>query len=233
MPAAATSGGGFARRLSLLLTTAGLILAVVSVVRLFAVIAGTPQAQWLVEDPRLVDEQAVDPEAEARAAAVSRFVSDARLDAAALAACASPERVRSPATNAECLRQVDTTLRASPSSGELWLYRAQLLLETGNLGAAFTDSLRNSYRVAPREGWLAAGRVVLGLRVFPLLPAELQAEVHSDLDMVLAYTPLMKLLVGTYRTDVTFRQTAGAVIRGLPPAQIEEFVRCVREAEGG
>ena len=125
---------------------------------------------------------------------------------------------------------VDEALRASPASSELWLFKASQYAAAGNFGEEMMKSLRNSYRTAPREGWIASQRVLLGLRLFPALAPDLQASVSADLRLVLDYPQLSQPLVNAYATDSSLRAAAFAPLHALPTDALQHFVSLVRAA---
>jgi len=92
------------------------------------------------------------------------------------------------------------------------------------------NALRNSYRTAPVEGWVASERVVLGLRLFPALPPDLQDGVRSDLALVLRETGLSQPLVDAYAGDALLRSAASAPLHALPADAMQGFVRMVQAA---
>src|SRR5947209_5684107 len=168
-----------ARRIVLCVLFAGAVMGLIATLRLAAVVAATPARLWLVEYPRLVDLSAPPPQSVSeRADALAQYLRDAALFSARAKACAHINDLpRVP----PCLAVIDDALRASPSSGELWLFRARVVLQSSGLDEPFLFALRRSYQSAPREGWIAAERVVLGLRLYPLLPPDLQRRAESDL----------------------------------------------------
>ena len=129
-----------------------------------------------------------------------------------------------------CLAQINEALQASPSNGELWFFKASTLAAEGDFGEAMMNALRNSYRTAPVEGWIASERVILGLRLFPILPPDLQGGVRSDLELVLGEPRLSQPLVDAYAGDSTLRAPAAVPLHALPADAMQRFVRMVRAA---
>lgn len=204
----------------------------VAVVRLAAVVAATPAARLLVDTPQLVDPALpVSERTRARADFLSHLVSDAKLAPAILAACTtspgategSEEASASPVP-AACLDAIDGVLDAAPYSGELWLYRAAVLVSSGDVGPDAMTALRRSYLTTRREGWIASGRVVLGLRLYPLLPADLRQSVRGDLAIVAANPALAAPVIAAYRTDVGLHRVVESTLGPLPALVLDDYV---------
>lgn len=121
---------------------------------------------------------------------------------------------------------IDTALGADPSNGELWLYKVtSRLVRQRKLGSVSFDALRNSYFAAPIEGWIAAERVILGLRLYPVLPEDLQALVDRDLRLVLKSGQLAQRLIEAYASDSSLRAAATVPLRALPADLMSRFVK--------
>ena len=219
-----------ARRIVLALAFAGLVVTAIATVRLGAVVAATPARLWLIEYPRLVDlAEPADESTRSLAEWLVRFLDDPDLLRARIGVCAEIAGARGPNTGLEsCLAVLDDALRANPSSGELWLFRASLLFYANELGPPIATALRYSYRTSPREGWLAAERILLGLRLYPLLPTDLQADVRSDLEMVMSNATFALPLLETYPRDPALRRAAAEALRDLRPDLLNKFVDMVR-----
>ena len=223
------------RRFVLTMTLAGFCIAVVAGVRLAAMVWATPAAHLLLEDPRLVDMAVADDAAAAkRQLALTRWIDAPRLHVVALSSCLKQMSSAPDAAGdggRRCQGEIDAALRLMPMSSELWLFKAQLLFRQGEF-APMAEALTQSYKAGPREGWIAAGRVVLGLRVYPLLPAKLQDLVLDDLKMAIANPDLSTLLVQAYYSDSTLRQSAKPVLERLNAQELEEFLHRVHSAAG-
>ena len=228
-----------ARRIVLSLVVIGLAISLAATARLGVVVASTPSSLWLVEYPRLVDFSVpVSPSVEVRAEAVSRYVSDVELfhgridDCASVALHASADRDKGPGEQIRrCLAAIDDALQANPASGELWLFKASVLMLSSEFGQPMQDALSHSYLTTPREGWIASERVVLGLRLYPLLPPSLQHNVLSDLGIVLSNATLASPLVETYPRDLALRRAAAGALRMLPTDQLNTFVSLVKSGD--
>lgn len=211
----------------------GLSAGLVATARLGAVLAATPASVWLVEYPRLVDlSTPVAPTVRSRADYLAAYLDDPALFHARQAACVPASENGANARGergADCLTVIDDTLRSNPSSGELWLLKAQVLMSQTGVGDEIFEALRNSYRTTPREGWIAAERVLAGLRLYPLLPADLQQDVLSDLELVLSDYRLAQPLTQAYPTDLALRRAGGEALRALPPDLLTRFVELVEE----
>jgi hypothetical protein len=223
------------RRFVLTMTFAGFCIALVAGARLAAMVWATPTAHLLMEDPRLVDTAIADDAAAAkRQLALTRWIDAPRLHVVALSSCLklmSSVPDASGDGSKRCQGEIDATLRLMPMSSELWLFKAQLFFRQGQF-APMAEALTQSYRAAPREGWIAAGRVVLGLRVYALLPARLQDLVLEDLKMAIANPDLSTLLVQAYYSDFALRQSAKPVLERLNAQELEEFLHRVHAATG-
>ncbi len=209
--------------LGLVLLGAGIGL--IATARLALVVAGTPPATWLQEYVRLADPSAAtDARLAARAASLSGVIPDPMLYPAQMAPCGSRGEA-----DPKCLAIIDAALKTAPASGDLWFYKAWTLMRNGDFSDKLLDALRNSYRVAPREGWIASGRVVLGMKIYPILPDDLQADARNDLALVVEAGQLAQPLASAYLADEALRNAAAEPIKALPAELIERFVRRVRQ----
>lgn len=194
------------------------------------IVAATPPWIWLDEYPPLVDASVPVPSlTHGIADWLAAYLADSALlrgreDDCFLAKTASL------ASSTECLADVDAALRASPANGELWLFKASILSNRGEYGAPMLDALRNSYLSAPVEGWIASGRVVFGLQLYPILPDALKAMVSADLRLVLMSPKLFLPLGKAYAGDPLLRSRAAEPINALPADQIARFVDFERKA---
>jgi len=214
------------RRISLVSLLVIALIGAAATLRLAIVVAATPLSLWLVEVPRLIDWRfAEDTALASRARAAATRVSDPVEFTSQIGACARP----TDQADTTCSQLVDNALTSDPSSGELWLFKAWEQLRSGDLGASTWDALRNSYRFAPREAWLAADRVVVGLRVFPLLPDDLRNDVVSDLHLLLgSWSSQSAPLVQAYAADERLRDTATDALHSLSADEIQRFVSEVK-----
>lgn len=224
------------RTLVYLLGGLGLAVGAIATVRLGMVVAATPTNFWFEAAPRLIElSEPANAGLESLAANVSKIVDDPALIRGRLADCRPPVGVEAAngdsrtLRNERCLAVVDTALRTSPALGELWLFKADRLLRAAQTGPAI-EALRNSYATASREGWIAGGRVVLGLKLYPLLPADIQENVVADLHLVLRYPELAEPIVEAYRKNGPLRRAALSALQKLPPDLLEMFVATVRPA---
>lgn len=222
--------GVAAWRLTLLMVVVGIGVSTVATMRLAAVVAASPVAVWSIVYPRLVDATVpVDPETQSRALWLSGLISDPALFRSELPLCLGDADVQTEGQTANgnggnCLALIDDALRAAPSNGELWLFKASMMISRGDFGESTFNALRNSFRVAPVEGWIASGRVVLGLRLYSALPADLQDRVDQDLRLVLRFPTLVRPLAEAYASDSLLRASAAPVLRGLPGDLMQAFV---------
>lgn len=218
------------RTIVLALAALGLAIGLVSTFRLGAVVAAMPASQIFDEPLRLVVPGAtVGPGAARRAEAIAARIDDPALLRARLQVCRSPEDGGA-IDRERCLRAIDDALTAAPVSGELWLFRAKMLAASGVPGEAFFQSLRNSFLTAPREGWIASERVMLELRLYPLLPQDLREQTRSDLLLVMGHGNLSRLLAETYAADLAMRNAGAEALRSLPADVLYDFVGMARNA---
>lgn len=217
------------RNLVLGLATVGLVLGALATFRLGAVVSATPANLWLDPYPRLVDLNAsIDEGTRDRAAFLATVLGDPTLLRGAIDLCIrGGGSSGAGGTPAECLETIDTALRAVPSSGELWLQKARLLLMSDGLGEPVYESLRNSYRVSPKEGWIAASRVVVGLRIYGSLPKDLRDHVKDDMGLVMQRRNLSAAVVAVYANDPSFREAARPALEDLSPTLVNAFAELV------
>jgi hypothetical protein len=222
-----------AKSVALGVATIGMLVAVLATARLMAVVIGSPVGGLALEIQREVNPSApVDAANQARAATLSRWVSDAALVRTLLPPCLSPaSSAKTVATGATCLSLIDAALRRAPASGELWLFKGLLLAGDGDFGSEMMDALRNSYKTSPSEGWLASGRVATAIRLYAVLPDDLKDRVVGDLRLVLTSPALASPLIRTYLTDARFRAAARPVLEALPPPLLERFVGLARSGD--
>jgi hypothetical protein len=216
----------------LALAVIGISVGALATLRLAAVVSGTPVSLWLESYPRLLGGELQEATGwQSRAKSLAPLLGDPALMRAQLESCLVAEEPGStqPANAIDCVKGIDNALQLAPFSGELWLERARRLLLAGEFGEPVFETLRIAYRVAPREGWIASGRVVLGLRMFPLLPSDLRGRVKDDLGIVLTNTQLSAPLVDAYAKDLTLRQAAEGAFAALPSAQMAEFSEMVHD----
>jgi hypothetical protein len=179
--------------------------------------------------------RAVGPDAAARAERIAARINDPGLFRARIRFCEVAGRpgVEAPDRTVDgdrCLAAIDGALAAAPASGELWLYKASVLVRRGEIGPAFFEALRNSFLTSRREGWIATGRVILGLRLLPLLPEDLVKIVQSDLVLVVDDPNLSKSLASVYASDELLRNAGATALRSLSADQVYRFISLVRHA---
>jgi hypothetical protein len=197
--------------------------------RLGIAVMATPRPLLLVEPVRYVEASVrADPATVARADAAAAILNDAGLIRARVEHCRAEEGQAVDA--AKCLAVVDDALRAAPSSGELWLLRASLLTQFGEFGAPLHVALRNSFAVAPLEGWIAVPRLALELRLYPVLPADLKEQARAELGAVLADPAQAHILAASYARDPAMRDAGKPAFDGMPPELVARFAAFVRDA---
>jgi hypothetical protein len=196
--------------------------------RLAAVVSALPPATWFDQVPLAVDPgHDDDPQTARRAAAVANVIADPLLFGPQAAVCDS----RADDDLAACDRLLAAALAAAPASGNLWLFKARVLAFNGRYDEPMLTALRNSYRFAPREGWIAAERAVLGLTVYPLLPADLRSDVVADLHLLLSLPGRFAAPVAAAYAANEHLRTAGAdALHLLSADDLNRFVARVRTA---
>lgn len=223
------------REIVMLCVCVGLAIASVSVLRLCLVVLGTPRTVWLEEYPRLADaNRVVGATTAGFAQSLVDAVNDPILVSARMGECMSglEESGSRTSTPASCIAVIDAGLRGNPASGELWAYKSDVIAGAGDFGTSMQAALRQAYRTAPREGWIAAGRVILGARLYPLLSGDLQDDVVGDLHLVLADKDLSQPLVERYATDPALRDAGRPAMRRLSATEVEGFIARVRRYLG-
>jgi hypothetical protein len=84
--------------------------------------------------------------------------------------------------------------------------------------------------MAPHEGWIATPRVIFGLRIYPLLPEDLKADVQTDLVQIIGEGRLSHIVARAYAADPAMREAGGAALRTLPSDLMFRFAGITREA---
>lgn len=218
-----------ARRAVLVMTLACLTLGTVAIARLGISVATMPRPLLLVEPVRYIEPSVrAGPATVARADAAAAVLDDASFIRARVEHCRAGEGEAVDA--AKCLAVVDDALRAAPASGELWLLRASLLAQFGEFGEPLRAALRNSYAVAPLEGWVVVQRLALELRLYPILPADLKEQARMDLAGVLADSVQAHAFAAEYARDPAMRNAGKAAFDGMPAHLVARFVAFVRDA---
>jgi hypothetical protein len=133
----------------------------------------------------------------------------------------------------DCLALIEDGLRTAPYSGELWLAKAAALLKARRVDNSLFEALRMSYRTSRKEGWVASGRVLLGLRLYPVLPPDLAKDVDGDLALVIQYDQFSGVLTTAYTAENSLRKAAQPALDRLSPAQLGKFVELVRWKAAG
>jgi hypothetical protein len=218
-----------ARRAILVMTLICMAAGTVAVVRLGVSVAASPRSLLLVEPVRYIEPAVrADPATVARGDAAASMVDDAGLIRSRIEHCRADEAKA--VDPLKCLAVVDDALRASPASGELWLLRATLLAQFGEFGDPLRVALRNSFKAAPLEGWIVVPRLVLELRLYPVLPAELREQARTDLGGVLADPVQAHALAATYARDPAMRDAGKPAFDEIPPELVTRFAAFVRDA---
>jgi hypothetical protein len=192
-------------------------------VRLGLVVAATPSELWTEEFVPVAD-GARPAETGGFPVRLSGFVSDPAIARALIGDCI--ERSASPLSDvrAYCMAAVDYALAAQPTSAELWLARARLLAAQGILDEPLADSLRRSYELGPREGWIAAERLPFALRLRDFLPAVFVDDIGADLQLVLVSRQLSAPLIETYIADPFLRESSWQVIEQYATLDQQEML---------
>lgn len=82
-----------------------------------------------------------------------------------------------------CLQAADDVLKRRPSDGLAHLVKANAYQYLGD-NQAMARSLVLSQHMSPGEGWIADGRLRLGLPIYPDLPADAAAAVAADVALL-------------------------------------------------
>ena len=220
---------GRGRPAILAMTLLCLAVSVLALARLGVSVAAMPPALLLVEPVRYIDPGVrAGPAALARADAAAALVDDAGLIRTRIEHCRPGTGMAVDRTT--CLGAVDDALRASPSSGELWLLRATLLSQFGEFGEPLSAALRNSYAAAPLEGWIVVPRLGFELSLYPLLPGDLKEQARKDLATVLADTFLANAFAPDYAHNPAMREAGRPAFDTMPPELVARFAAFVRDA---
>jgi hypothetical protein len=222
----------------LFLAALGAILGCVFALRLGLIVLASPASVWLSDfAPLTASVGEADPFSRRLAETLSDNFADNALVRSRLAICEgelaaaseAPDLERRASALSHCLRVVDDGLRAVPVSSELWLARVRYLSNSGIFDETLQTALRRSYETGPREGWIGANRLVVALRLKPLLPPEFDADIQRDIGIVLESRSLAAPFVDAYVTDAALREVAGPMIEALPNVAAQErFVGWVR-----
>ncbi len=188
-----------AKALMVAVLTAGTLVTAVLTIRLAIVVFATPADVWLVEVPALVQSgRTEDPVLRNRADQAAGLVSDPVLAIARLPDC--PLAGDADRTRSRCLAVIDEALASGPSLGELWLERARTLLRSGERGTPLFQAMARSHDAGPREGWLATGRAILGIQLFPILPEYVRTGVIADLELTIPQERLVEPVAENFLT---------------------------------
>ncbi len=227
-----------ARVAVLVAVAAAALCGLVASARLGLIVLATPAPAWLADVSPLIGPASTAEMTVRRLAtrladdlADSALVRGRHADCAAEidAATAAGDVPRRASAIEACLAAVDDGLAANPTSGELWLERARLLSLSGIFDERLQTALRQSYAATPREGWIAASRVVLAFRLQPLLPDEFVPLAVRDLGTVLQSRALAIPLVDAYLADEALRGVVNRAVESVPGVEAQErFVSMVR-----
>ena len=205
---------------------AGTLATAVLTIRLAIVVFATPADVWLVEVPALVQSDRTDhPMLRNRADQAAGLVSDPVLTIARLPDC--PLAGNTDRTRPHCLAVIDDALAAGPSLGELWLERARTLLRSGERGTPLFHAMARSHDAGPREGWLATGRAILGIQLFPILPEYVRTGVIADLELTIPEERLVEPLVTAYLSNPLVAANVLTVLDRLPIETQRLFLQAV------
>jgi hypothetical protein len=112
----------------------------------------------------------------------------------------------------------------------LWLLRASLLAQFGEYGDPLRAAIRNSFAVAPLEGWIVVPRLGLELRLYPVLPADLREQARKDLGGVLVDPVQSHALAASFAQDPAMREGGKPAFDEMPPELVTRFAAFVRDA---
>ena len=121
------------------------------------------------------------------------------------------------------------TVAAAPTVGLAWTVAAAYSGELGDV-AGFNQQLRQSWRGAPHEQWIAELRVALTEQYFASADTDIRGQEVSDLAILVQSQRGIKSLAKRYVDDLAFRERVTAVVETLPPADQVRFLHEVQAA---
>lgn len=138
------------------------------------------------------------------------------------------------AARRHCVEVIENALRWMPASPELWFHHARLLAEAGAGNEDVNRSLRLTYRMGAREGWLASARLRFGLLRWDLLPTDLRGNVERDAWTMLQSWVLLKGLARLHRSNPALRKQLDEVVeRQATPKQKATLYWLVEKLSAG
>lgn len=197
--------GRAGRVLFLALSVPVLLLGAALVARLVYVLGATPVANWLDEFTPLTAREESPAALSAAVVARARF-RDPELAGTLFTGCGNA------APAGSCLDVAAYGLSANPVSPELWLQRGQILAGAGAFDDRLARALAASYDLGPYDGWIAAARLPLALRVQAFLAPDALEDIGRDIETVLSRRQLSLPLIQAYIADPLFRDATWDVI---------------------
>jgi len=116
------------------------------------------------------------------------WLSDARLVYAGYSECTRRRRAAQAADDhaaevqakRDCLRTLTTAVEKAPADGKLWFEIARQTADLVGFAPSVARALENSYRTAPREGWIARYRLQFALSNWEKLSDEIKGKAIGD-----------------------------------------------------
>jgi hypothetical protein len=96
-------------------------------------------------------------------------------------------------------KAIQRSLGCSPADPFLWLVLYSIKSAKGGFRSEYLNYISMSYRLGPREGWIAVQRNRLVMAIFPLLPPDLAAAAVKEFATLVAnrlYDPSADILLG-------------------------------------
>ena len=187
------------------------------------VVAATPSALWMEEFTPIAD-SGLPSVTTGLATSLSSRLSDSAVARVLIGDCIDQSVSPLSDIRAHCMQAIDYALTASPLSSELWLAQARLFAAQGMLDHRFAESISRSYATGPREGWIAAERLPLVLRLRDFLPMHLSNNIGSDVHLVLTSQQLAGPLIDTYIADPFLRESSWEIIEQFATLDRQEML---------
>ena len=125
-------------------------------------------------------------------------------------------------------KAIQRSLGCSPADPFLWLVLYSVKSAKGGFRSEYLSYISMSYRLGPREGWIAVQRDRLVLAIFPLLPpdlAELAVKEFATLVANRLYDPSADILLGS---GWNIRDRLLAQLADVPQRERAEFAQLLR-----
>ena len=141
----------------------------------------------------------------------------------------APERVTELSARLDAVdKAIQRSLGCSPADPFLWLVLYSVKSAKGGFRSEYLDYISMSYRLGPREGWIAVQRDRLAMAIFPLLPpdlADLAVKEFATLVTNSLYDPSADILLGP---GWNVRDRLLSQLAEVPERQRIEFAQLLR-----